>query len=134
MATNIPISELQRIDNFFVPLKDVFVTLQWHVNSIRPGLQINWFEYVRCMMNYVFDENIEINPTLHHTECRTILSEHGFTDEQMAWVEHNVISIAIMLVGDIHSYIKMLSRANLINGFHWDFNNCRDLIIRISYK
>lgn len=115
-------------------MKDVFITLQSNVNTIKPGLQLDWFEYVRCVMNYIFDESPGFNPTLQQTECRTILMQYGFTEEQMAWVEHNVISIAIMLISDTHAYIKMLSQANLINGFHWEFNNCKDLIIRISYK
>ncbi len=134
MVKNIQTFELQKTDSVFIPLNDVFITLQSHVNAIKPGLQLDWFEYMQYMLKYIFDDDRGTNTSLFQTECRTMLSQHGFSEEQMVWVEHNVISIAIMLIGDILAYIRMMSQNNLINGFYWDFNNSKDLIIQISYK
>ncbi len=134
MDTNTQQVGVPKVNCFIIPLKDVFITLRNHITSIQAWAQIDWFEYVRCMMNYIFDENQMINPVLDRTECRTMLMQQGFTEEQMVWVEHNVLGMALMLMGDAHAYIKMLSREDRIIGFHWNINNSHDLVIIISYK
>ena len=124
----------QRVDCFIIPLQAVFETLKYHVYMIQLGLEIDWREYVIYVIKYIFDENPEFQPALQTTECRTMLMRHGFSEEQMAWIEHYVISMAISLVGDAHAYIKMLSKEDQINGFNWDINHSRDLLIQLSYK
>lgn len=124
----------QRIDFFIIPLQEVMNTLLWHVNAIRFGIRIDWREYLTCVMKYVFDDDTLTNPTLRYSECRTMLFQHGFTEEQMAYIEHYVIVMALQLMGDAHAYIKMLSNQNLITGFYWDIDQSYDLVIRISYR
>lgn len=94
---------------------------------------IDWHEYVICVMKYIFDENPQVTPLLNKTECRTMLMNYGFTEEQMEWVEHNVLLAALAIMGDTHAYIRNMSMNRVINGFYWNVTNTRDLEIKISY-
>lgn len=123
-----------KVNCFVVSLAPVFDVLSSCVYSIDTTAHIDTREYVICAMRYIFDESPEVNKLLDRTECRTMLMNYGFTDEQMSWVEFNVLSMALMLMGDAHAYIRNLSMAGKVVGFYWDITQYRDLEIRVSYQ
>lgn len=123
-----------RLDTIIISLREVLISLQNHVASLKAGIFIDWVEYIRYLMKYIFDEDQFSHPTLATSECRTMLSRYWFTEEEMLWIEHDALVIAIECVGETHAFLKTLSRHNAINGFYWEVNNYYDLMIRISYK
>lgn len=117
-----------------IPLRDVFLAAQYNIGLLAPFHAFNFHDFVYFIMKYIFDESDRITPRLDRTECRTMLMNIGLTEEQMLWVEHQAIAMAISLVGETHSFIKMLSHQDLIIGFNWDINNAKDLVIHILYR
>lgn len=117
-----------------IPLRDVFLATQYSIGLLAPFHAFNFHDFVYYVMKYIFDESDKITPRLDQTECRTMLKNIGLTEEQMLWVEHQAIAMAISLVGETHSFIKMLSYHDQIIGFNWDINNAKDLVITILYR
>lgn len=117
-----------------IPLDAVYQTLRYSLGMLAPYSPFNNQEFVYYLMKYIFDESDRIKPHLDKSECRTMLMKLGLSEEQMLWVEHQAIAMAISLVGETHSFIKMLSYHDQIIGFNWDINNAQDLVITILYR
>lgn len=121
-----------KVDTIIIPLKEVFITLKDNIQYFKPNFQIDWWDYVRYVIKYLFDDQNKTG--LQMTECRTILISHGFNEEQMTYIEHRVILMAVELVGEIQNFIRCLSKANMIIGFYWDIDRNFDLIITLHHR
>lgn len=130
METSTP----NRVDTILVPMRDVYETLHCTMLQFHPSAIIDYAEYIRCVVKYIFNEHLNRPPTLASTECRTMLMRVGLSEEQILFIEHRVLLSAIAVLGEPDAFIRQLSLNELIIGFFWDINNAYDMAITITYR
>ncbi len=122
-----------KVNTILVPLGDLYSMLKMNMGMIKYQPMFDYDEYVRLLLNYIFDENPDALSTLGTTACRTMLINEGFSEEQFLWFEHRALVIALTHIGDTVSFIKTLSRRNQISGYYWNITQAKDLVFSMVY-